>query len=238
MIAVQQLLYDIDLKLNKVATSSHQFISLEDKLIAINDAQYLLIKQKVAGSVNTAGLDGNKRRYDDLENLIVPHTMLPVFEDNSDGLPGYYSDLSGLSLPYMFFIDAFFICKKGTCKDRVVHGFRIKHADLQQVLKNSNICPSFEYQEMPFTVTSGRLYGFTDGTYTVDHTYLSYIRYPSRVDMEGYIDFNGAPSVTTDCELKQYLKDELVDIATGQLAMNTENTPAAGYAQARIHQQP
>lgn len=236
MIAVEQLLYDIDLRLNKVATGAHQHISVEDKLISLNDAQLMLIKQKVAGSQVVTGLDGNKKRYDDLENLIVSHQRLSVSEIKTGNIHCFSGVLSNLEQKYMFYVDAYFVCDRGNCKDRVLHGYRIKHADLQRILSNANTCPSFEYQEMPLTITDDHLLAYTDGSYMVTAAYLSYVRYPALIDMEGYIGFDGAPSVTRHSELAGFLKDELVDIAVQLLAMSTENVPASQFASLRLQQ--
>ena len=46
MIDVKELLYDIDLKLNKIGSNEHQGIELENKIIALNDAHINLIKLK------------------------------------------------------------------------------------------------------------------------------------------------------------------------------------------------
>jgi hypothetical protein len=238
MIGTPELLYDIDLKLNKIATNSHQNINMEDKILALNEAQLMLIKKKVALSPSGNGLDSSKSRYDDLQVLIVPHVTLPSVATSEPGLSSYKSGLNGLLHRYMYFVDVFFLCSKGNCRQHRVTGFRIKHADLQPILKNANTAPSFEYQETPVTVTADSLYGYTDGTFTIDSCHLSYVRYPRKIDVEGYIDFDGTPSVNADCELPQHLKDELVDIAIQQLAMSTENTPAAQFAQLRIQQQP
>ena len=84
MIDVQELLYDIDLKLNKVATNEHQNIPLEDKLIALNDAQINLIKTKFSeNNVYKAGLDAFQKRYNDLEMLIEKDKFLPLTEDHT-----------------------------------------------------------------------------------------------------------------------------------------------------------
>lgn len=238
MIGGLELLYDIDLKLNKIATNAHQSINLEDKILALNDAQQILIKRKVTGTPASAGLDQTKNRYDDLEGIIVPHVTLSCTADQTPGINAFYSELSTLQQPYMYFIDVYFLCSKGPCKERTVTGFRIKHADLQVVLANKNTCPSFEYQEIPAVVSADKVYGYTDGSFSIDSCHLSYIRYPTKIDIEGYIDFDGNPSVNADCELPANLKDELVDIAVHQLAMSTENTPAAQYAQMRIQQHP
>lgn len=237
MIGVLDLLYDIDLRLNKVATSSHQHINLEDKIIALNEAQLILIKKIVSGHLIGEGLDTSKSTYDALQTLIVPHVSISAIEESKTPPVSYYCELSALPSKYMYFVDAYFTCSKGACANRHVRGFRIKHADLQPILNNQNTCPSFEYQETPATVTAERIYGYTDGTFIINNCHVSYIRYPQKIDMEGYIDFDGTPSANSDCELPLLLKNELVDIAVQQLAMNTENTPAVQYAGQRIQQQ-
>ena len=64
MIPVDSLLYKIDQKLNKLSTNEHQQINLEDKILALNEAQIKLIKQKVDGwsTVSGYGLDAFKKR--------------------------------------------------------------------------------------------------------------------------------------------------------------------------------
>ena len=49
MILVDSLLYKIDQKLNKLSSNVHQQIPLEDKILALNEAQLKLIKQKLTG---------------------------------------------------------------------------------------------------------------------------------------------------------------------------------------------
>ena len=65
MIPVDSLLYKIDQRLNKLSTNDHQQIQLEDKILALNEAQIKLIKQKVDGFsvVSGLGLDAFKKRY-------------------------------------------------------------------------------------------------------------------------------------------------------------------------------
>ena len=60
------------------------------------------------------------------------------------------------------------------------------------------------------------------------------MRYPVYIDKEGYIKFDGTPSVNQDCELETYLEDELLDLTVQNLAMYTENQSAVQNAQFRI----
>ena len=80
MIPVDSLLYKIDQKLNKLSTNEHQQINLEDKILALNEAQIKLIKQKVDGwsTVSGYGLDAFKKRYEDLQSLIITYNHQPL----------------------------------------------------------------------------------------------------------------------------------------------------------------
>ena len=80
MIPVDSLLYKIDQRLNKLSTNDHQQINLEDKILALNEAQIKLIKQKVDGfSVASGmGLDSFKKRYEDLQRLVIQYNHQPL----------------------------------------------------------------------------------------------------------------------------------------------------------------
>ena len=43
----------------------------------------------------------------------------------------------------------------------------------------------------------------------------------------------GSDSTNVDCELEDYLEDELLNIASQNLAMYTENNPAVAFAEKR-----
>lgn len=239
MIPVDSLLYKIDQKLNKLSSNSHQVIELEDKILALNEAQIKLIKQKTdSNNVLKGGMDAFKKRYEDMQKLVIAYdeTPLPLIKTD-DVLHKWQADLTGLTPPMMFYIDAYVIADKGPCKNRVVWINRdlAKHADVPTLLNNTNYKPSFEYQETFCILSSDSVGIFTDGTFTPVELYLSYLRYPKYIDKEGYIKLDGSPSVNQDCELKNYLEDEIVDLTVQNLAMYTDNANAAQAAQIRIN---
>jgi hypothetical protein len=64
MIKTVSLLYKTDQRLNKLASNAHQEIPLEDKILAANEAQLKLIKQKLDGNnIFKLGFDSFKKRY-------------------------------------------------------------------------------------------------------------------------------------------------------------------------------
>lgn len=238
MIPVDNLLYKIDQKLNKLSSNSHQVIELEDKILALNEAQIKLIKQKTdSNNVLKGGMDAFKKRYEDMQKLVIAYDemKLPLMETDLV-LNKWVASLVGLNPPMMFYIDSYILADKGPCKDRVVWVNRdlAKHADVPTLLNNTNYKPSFEYQETFCILSSDQVGIFTDGTFTPTAIYLSYLRYPKYIDKEGYIKLDGSSSTNQDCELKNYLEDELVDLTVQSLAMYTDNPAAAQAAAARI----
>jgi hypothetical protein len=239
MIPVDSLLYKIDQKLNKLSTNAHQQIQLEDKILALNEAQIKLIKQKVDGisTVGNYGLDSFKKRYEDLQSLIVNYNHQPLSLTLKDPeINQWCTYVHDLVPKYMFYVDSYILADKGRCKDRKIWINRVlaKHGDLQFVLNNDHYKPSFEYQETFNSLSSDEISVFTDGTFTPSKIYIMYMRYPQYINKEGYIMLDGTPSYNQNCELEEYLEDELLDLTVQNLAMYTENASAAQSAQFRI----
>jgi hypothetical protein len=237
MISVDSLLYKIDQRLNKLSTNVHQQIPLEDKILALNEAQIKLIKQKVDGQSTPSGLglDAFKKRYEDLQRLVVTYKDLSLTLKNSQ-LWQYAANLDLLSPKYMFYVDAYVIASKDRCIDRKIwiNKDLSKHGDLSLLLNNDHYKPSFEYQETFNSLSSNEMSIYTDGTFTPSKLWISYMRYPVYIDKVGYIKFNGAPSTNVNCELETYLEDELLDLTVENLAMYIENQSAVQMAAYRI----
>jgi hypothetical protein len=239
MIPVDSLLYKIDQKLNKLSTNIHQQINLEDKILALNEAQIKLIKQKVDGFsvVSGMGLDAFKKRYEDLQSLVVTynHQPLDLTLKNAE-LNQWFANLHLLVPKYMFYIDSYILADKGVCKDRKIWINRdlAKHGDLQFILNNTHYKPSFEYQETFNFLSTDEISIFTDGTFTPSKIYMSYMRYPKYINKTGYVMLDGQPSFDEDCELELYLEDELLDLTVQNLAMYTENQSAVQNSIYRI----
>jgi len=239
MIPVDSLLYKIDQKLNKLSTNEHQQINLEDKILALNEAQIKLIKQKVDGqnTISGMGLDAFKKRYEDLQSLVITYNNQPLdLAIKNAELNQWSANIHLLNPKYMFYIDSYVLADKGRCVDRKIWINRdlAKHGDVSLILNNTHYKPSFEYQETFNFLSSDEISIFTDGTFIPTRIYISYMRYPKYINKTGYIMLDGEPSFDEDCELETYLEDELLDITVQCLAMYTENQSAVQSAQMRI----
>ena len=239
MIPVDSLLYKIDQKLNKLSTNEHQQIQLEDKILALNEAQIKLIKQKIDGIsiVSGMGMDAFKKRYEDLQSLVMNYNHQPLVLTLEDAnLNQWSANVHDLDPQYMFYLDSYILADKGRCVDRKIWINRdlAKHGDLQFILNNDHYKPSFEYQETFNLISSDDVSIFTDGTFTPKTIQIMYMRYPQYINKAGYIMLDGTPSFNQDCELEMYLEDELLDLTVQNLAMYTENQSAVQNAAYRI----
>lgn len=239
MIPVDSLLYKIDQKLNKLSSNAHQQIPLEDKILALNEAQIKLIKQKVDGfsTPSGLGLDSFKKRYEDLQRLAVTYDNGKLDLVLADPIINRWAaDLSQLKPKYMLYEDSFVIADKGPCKDRKIwiNKDLARHGDLQFLVNNEHYRPSFEYQETFNWISSDEISIFTDGTFTPKAIYIMYLRYPEYIDKAGYVKFDGTESKDNDCELELYLEDELLDLTVQTLATYLENQSAIQTSQMRI----
>lgn len=226
MISTLQLLYKLDMRLNKKVSNEHQSIPLEDKILALNEAQIKLIKKKLGvNNIYGLGLDSFKKRYEDLQDLIVQFEHLGVTA-TLDAYSAYEADTRLLSQRFMFPLDMYTLCSRGECTGRVVYLSKLqKHGNISTLMFNTQYAPSFEWQEGFAVMSADKIISYTDGTFTTNDLYISYIRYPLKIDAAGYINFDGTASTNQDCELVDYLEDELLDIAILELALDTENTP-------------
>lgn len=234
MILTQQLLYKLDMRLNKKVSNEHQSIPLEDKILALNEAQIKLIKKKVGtNNIYGLGLDSFKKRYEDLQALIVQFEPLSVTA-TSDIYDAWQADLTLLHNKFMFPLDMYATATKGLCSGRVLYLSKlVKHGDISTLMANSHYVPSFEWQESFAVISSNKIITYTDGTFNINSFNLSYMRYPQKIDNVGYINFDGSVSTNQNCELPDYLEDELLDLAVVELAMDTENVPVVQFNETR-----
>ena len=236
MIPVESLLYKFDQKLNKLGTLQHQTIAIENKLLAINEAQIKLIKTKIDPN-NTLGLgfEAFKKRYEDLQVLVSSpkESIVPVITDSK--LNKWIVDLTKIS-DYMFYVDSYALATKNKCKNRIIYIDHdlTKHADVTLLLGNNQYKPSFEYQETFDTLANNQLEIYTDGTFEYTNVYITYLRYPKKVDIEGYTDLDGNDSVHQDCELPLFLEDEILNLAIMDVAMSIGDDRNVQYSQLRI----
>jgi len=237
MIPVESLIYKFDTKLNKLATLQHQEIPLENKLLAINEAVIKVIKVKLdPNNALGLGFDAFKKRYEDLQVLVESPHNHPLDLTLEDEIMGKWTaDLSKIE-DYMFYVDAYALATRGNCKDRVIyidHDLS-KHADVTTLFANNQYKPSFDYQETFDTIGDNKLAIYSDGDFLYTKVYVSYLRYPKKVDYPGYIHLDGTESKLVNSEMPAFLEDEILNYAIQDVAMSIGDKDNVEYSQLRI----
>jgi hypothetical protein len=75
---------------------------------------------------------------------------------------------------------------------------------------------------------------YTDGKFTIEQVYITYLRYPLSIDVQGYVKFDGSNSVNQNCELPEYAKPDIVDLAVKFAAQSNDNQAQAVFAEDRL----
>lgn len=223
MIPIKDLLYELDMKLNNLASNKHQEIETKNKIIALNQAQLQFIKKRHnINNIYKTSFDVGIKRYEELEFLVVPHEEFTLTKlTGSNPYYGYETSLD--KSKYFMYVDSYTLASKGECTDHPVINRLIKHSDLPVLYKNEHYKPSFEYQETLSIISDNKFIVYTDGTFSPNTVHISYLRYPREVDMYGYINFDGAPSVEVDSEFPLSTKDEILNLAVDELSTDTTN---------------
>lgn len=239
MIPVSELLMEIDNKLNSNSNLTNQFIPNETKIDALNNAQNKLVIKKLGlNNDYQLGLDAFKKRYEDLQILIVPYEQLPV-TFLADQFNSYTSDILTLKKDFFVPIDIYVLATKGDCKNRILNIINIvRHGDLQMKLNSPHFTPNFRYQESLATISGNNIYTYSDknNTFTIDNLFITYLRYPVKIDIVGYTHLDETISTNVNCELDAYLFNELIDLTVEELSMNTHNQETLGNSIRRIQE--
>ena len=238
MISTRRLIHNLRQRMNKLTSNEHQELMDEDLIPVLNEVQIQLIKLKLGiNNPYNLGLDAFKKRYQDLQGLIETYNSHEVKLVKTDlHIHRYTYPLSKFTPKFMFYIDAYARGHKGKCKDQVLFLERppLRHDTISTLLDSSIYKPSFEWRRILADITDSELGFYTDGTFEIESAYISYLRYPKEMDIAGYIKLDGSDSVDQDCELEDYLEDELLNLAELHLGMDTNNVSAVQNAQNRI----
>ncbi len=96
---------------------------------------------------------------------------------------------------------------KGSCKSKKLYTFEIKSEDTEELFRDVNMRPSFEYREVPYFLNGNRNISVFKEDFTIDNALITYYRYPKKVDMQGIITEDGSTTQDSDPEFS--------DAATG-----------------------
>lgn len=234
MISVEELVYEFKLALNKVTRQDNVDVPIEDIIIYLNKAQMSWIKTKInPNNVYRSGFEAIRKRIDDVQILKVGDIELKPVKTNDLLRKGYSCSLSDAK-DYMFYISSYSVANKNKCEVILTNDL-VKSGDLTTKYLDVNHSPSFEWRTTLATLGDDSLTVYTDGSFQIDKVFINYLRYPQKIDIQGYTKFDGTLSTDSDCELPEYAKDGIVDLAVKFAAQASDNQSQSVYADDRLN---
>jgi len=233
MINVEELVYEFKLMINKVNRQDNVDIPVEDIIVYLNRAQMSWIKTKInPNNVYKTGYESIAKRIDDLQVLKKSSIRLSPIKTNDLFYTGFACSLEDVA-DYMFYVNSTCVAHKQDCKKNLTIDL-VKQGDLTNMYLDANFSPSFEWRTTLATIGDNKLYVYTDGEFTIQGVYLTYLRYPQNIDILGYTKLDGTVSQNVNCELPEYAKGDIVDLAVKFAAQSNDNQIQAVFAEDRL----
>ena len=189
-------------------------------VVLFNNAIDTHVIQKIKES-----LDGEE--IDTLKELLETDVELPQLDKDSRmvtfGLPGNYLKYAG----------SFTLAKRGACSNRVLSNRKMKPRDKDEILADALSSPSFDFEQTLVLLDSKGLQVYL-GDFTVEAQHVSYWREPRKIDIAGYVRYDGQPSTTIDPDISDALVEFLINHCTEETERGNQNTGGLSLAKDRI----
>lgn len=207
-------------RVNKL--DSQDFDNIQPWMIveAFNKAQVDWCRRNLHGiNIVKEGDEQSTRRIDDLEVLLIsiPINMIDrVTYYESNNKPGDYLQWKRISAK----------AKSDCCTDpRPMVIYLAEQGNLDELLRDKNKKPSFEWAETFATQRSGKVQVYTNGEFQVDSAELTYYRQPRKIEIAGVKDpyTNLIPVTDVLSELKDDLIEVIIDDAAEILSGDLES---------------
>jgi hypothetical protein len=210
-------------RLNKLDSSDYDNIMPWQIIEAFNKGQSNWCRRNLVGTnVSKIGDEGNTRRIDDLQVLLTSKVLNLSKKDLfyiSGKLPNDYFMFKRISAK----------AKKECCDNRRMMIYLGQEGNVEELLRDFNKKPSFEWSETFATFFNNKIKIFTNNDFTVEEAELMYYRQPRKIQMLGISDpYSGTVSLSEQiCEFKddmvELFIDECVKIISGDIQDSTSN---------------
>jgi hypothetical protein len=207
-------------RLNKLASNDYDNIECWQIVEAFNKGQVAWCRRNLHGlNVKQTGDEQSKRRIDDLQIILteVPFTL--VKKD------GYYES-TGLPANYFEWKRVSGKASNSCCKDpRRMLIYLAEEANVDELLRDKNKQPNFDWAETFCTLKDGNLRIYTNDEFDIPEVSLSYYRQPRRIEVIGCTDpyTLQTSTVNVECEFKDDIIELFIDEAAKILAGDIES---------------
>lgn len=210
-----------EIKVNNINSATNIDVGVGEFILMFNEQQYKWFRNKFRGRSALYALD-------DVQQLIKTDLRL-----SSSSTGDRYTQFS-LPDDYFDYISSYALASKGDCTDRPLYTFQVRLNEIDLAIRDEYNKPSFEYHEAPISISQDNIQVYkTD--FEVTKLYLTYYRYPVKIDISGYIKLDGTPSVNVDPELYDQAVDEIIDWCVLELQRVADNQEGFQLSANRIN---
>jgi hypothetical protein len=210
-------------RLNKLASNDYDNIMDWQIVEAFNKGMIDWCRRQIQGTnLSKTGNESTNRRVDDLQPII---THEPLTLGKKDGF--YASNI----FPKDYFqwkrISAKF--KKDCCPARRGMIYLAEEGNVDELLRDVNKNPNFEWAETFCTLSGNVIRVYTDNKFDIEDVVLTYYRQPKRIQIKGTVNpyTTEATLEEVECEFHddviELLIDECVKIISGDIESITAN---------------
>lgn len=228
-------------RLNKLASNDYDNIECWQIVEAFNKAQLDWCRRNLHGlNVLQEGDEQSTRRIDDLQILLTTTSLILNKKDR-------YYEVPNIPADYFQYKRISIVGKNDCCDDRNFVVYLAEQANVDQLLRDNNKKPSFEWGETFCTMKDNKIQIYTNDEFEVTKAVLTYYRYPTRIQIKGCTDpylsrpdptaVNAGlviPTVDVPCEFKDDLIELFIDEAVKILSGDIESFNIMQVAQQSV----
>ena len=216
------ILIKVKQRLNKLASNDYDNIEDWQIVEAFNKGQVDWCRRNLHGSnAKQEGDEQSTRRIDDLQKLLTTNSLVMNNKQT-------YYESANFPTDYLQWKRISTKSKKDCCDKRQMVVYLAEEANVDELLRDHNKKPSFEWAETFATVLGNRIKIYTNNDFEVESTVLTYYRQPRRIQIPGVSDpYTGLIStVNVECEFKDDLVELFIDECVKILAGDLEDVTA------------
>lgn len=198
------ILVKVKQRINKLDSQDYDNIHPWQIVEAFNKAQVDWCRRNLHGlNVVKEGDEQSTRRIDDLQVLL---TQVPLSLSNKQT----YYESTPIPTNYLQFKRIVTQAKSDCCPDRPMVVYLAEEANVDELLRDKNKQPSFDWAETFATFAGDKIRIYTNGLFTPTKSSLMYYRQPTLIEIVGIM--NPYTGVTAVADVESEFKDDLVEV--------------------------
>jgi len=205
------ILIKVKQRLNKLASNDYDNFEDWQVIEAFNKAQVDWCRRNLHGvNQKQEGDEQSTRRIDDLQKLLTTTSLV------MQNLQTYYES-TNFPQDYLQFKRLSLNAKNDCCKEpKKMVVYLGEQANVDQLLRDKNKQPSYEWGETFATMSSNAVQVYTNKEFEVVDVILHYYRQPIRIEIAGVVDpYTG---ITATVDVNSEFKDDLVEVFIDECA--------------------